>query len=586
MGDSQFQVPINATFTAVSQNRDITSPNSGTSVVQLTGTWSGTLIVEGSNDETTFLTIPVMNSVSYVFSDTMTANGIFIVNTNGYENIRVRSSTWTSGTANLNVYGSDTPSLVYTDTKLRGLNGTAIGNDGDRLNVQNLPSKISILNSTSTPLSGAGVFTGTWEDCLKYSTITVSIFTSHNSALNGLQFQTSTDGVNWDDGDSFTLSAMSPGGAKVFSFGVTSQYFRIVYTNGATLQTGFRLQTILHYNAIKNSSHRIVDSVVDDDDAELVKSIITGKSELSGDYKNVATDDDGRLLISGQSELLSPLPSIKVVERRVLAPGGVYALTTNITQDTAIKEFTFGGRGPGEGMFGRYVASDTLTVPGGGFNSSGDVALWSSTGTEVLLGGTPAYSTLQAFEGTGSVQLQFDDSDSNHIVEISYTWSTPQSMDVWRYVNAKFYNSPPGGGAVTRTISIVLTDNATNKRFYSVSGLTNVAPFNAAGWIDVLGEIRIPSSQTGSTFDINNVTQISLRLVDSGNKAGTVYWDIVKLVGSLDVVQKIYTNGNTIPLNFDPIVPFDTGEVMYLALRNNDTVAREFQITVAGVDIS
>ncbi len=449
-------------------------------------------------------------------------------------------------------------------------------------------TKLSTDNSTLTPLGSSGVFTGAWEEVVGFSTITISVFSSHASAASGFQFQTSADGTNWDNGDNYSISAMSPGQAKVYSFGVTARYFRIVYTNGPVAQSAFRMQTILHVSAPKPSSHRIDDSIIDEDDAELCKSILTGKSAESAGYRNVAVDDDGRLLISGQSEIISPLPSIKVVERRVLTASGVYAFTTTIPQDTAIKEFTFGGRGPGEGMFGRYVAASEAFVPGGDFESIGDVGMWTNTGVGDGATNVLTFSTAQFNTGAGSLKLGPQTrSDQNHYPEITYTWPTPVSMDGWRYIQAYFRNEAPAGGAVTRTISIRLTDSAGTVRIYSVSGLTNVAPFNTTGWIQILGEIRIPTSQVGTTFDINQVVSISLRMQDSGNKAYTaIYWDTVKTIGSIDIIQKIYTNGNTIPLNFDPVVLFSASEVMYLALRNNDTTSKEFQLTVAGVDIT
>lgn len=588
--DPQFQKPNTGTITAVAQNKDIASPNSGTTLVQLSGTWTGTILVEGSNDDSNYITIPVIDLSTKLAVNSLTTNSIFACNTNSFQYVRLRSSAWTSGTANYTTWGSDSTSFIMSDSTLRGAtDGTQVGNAGDKLKVVTTPaSKVSTLNSTNTPLLADATFTGTWEDVIGASTITISILTSHASATSGLKFETSSDGTNWDDGDVFTMPAMSSGEAKVYSFGVTSQYFRIVYINGPINQTSFRLQTIIHYTAIKNSSHRVNDTIVDDDDTELTKSIITGKSETSGLYKNVATDDEGRLLISGQSELLSPLPSIKVVERRVLASSGVYAFTESISQDTAMKEFTFGGRGPGEGMFGKYVAATEAFVPGGDFESAPDVALWTNTGIGDGATNVLTFSTAQFNTGAGSLKLGPQTrSDQNHYPEITYTYPTPVSMDGWRYIQAYFRNEAPAGGAVTRTISIRLTDNAANVRIYSVSGLTNAAPFNTTGWIQILGEIRIPTSQIGTTFDINNIVSISLRMQDSGNKAYTaIYWDTVKTIGAIDIIQKIYTNGNTIPLQFDPVVQFFTGEVMYLALRNNDTVSREFQITVAGVDLT
>ena len=64
-------------------------------------------------------------------------------------------------------------------------------------------------------------------------------------------------------------------------------------------QTTFSLQTSLKQTAGKPSSHRIQDAIVDDDDAELVKSVLTGKAGNS--FLNVAATVDGNLAIADQS---------------------------------------------------------------------------------------------------------------------------------------------------------------------------------------------------------------------------------------------------------------------------------------------
>lgn len=132
--DSQFQQPITGSFTALAQSFDLTSPNSGTSVIQLTGTWSGTLVVEGSNDNTNWITLQVMSTSTFLFAASITANGIYITNTNGYQFLRIRSSAWTSGTGVLTGFGADATSIDYTLSLLRGAtDGTLIGNNGNRL---------------------------------------------------------------------------------------------------------------------------------------------------------------------------------------------------------------------------------------------------------------------------------------------------------------------------------------------------------------------------------------------------------------------------------------------------------------------
>lgn len=139
-------------------------------------------------------------------------------------------------------------------------------------------------NSTAEVLEADEVYEGEWQNTLEYGTIVVAIRVSHDSAINGLEIQWSANGVDVIQDDVFTLSASA---GKVFTFGPANKYFRIRYTNGDTLQTLFNLQTILRRTYFKPSSHRIQDSIIDEDDAELVKSVITGLDVLTGDFDNV-----------------------------------------------------------------------------------------------------------------------------------------------------------------------------------------------------------------------------------------------------------------------------------------------------------
>jgi hypothetical protein len=122
-------------------------------------------------------------------------------------------------------------------------------------------------NTTTTPLDGGATFTGEWEDCLNYQEVNVSIVASHDSATNGLVFQWSADGVNIGDTDVYSYYA-SLGGTN-YTPNPAFRYFRIVYTNGATQQTLFSLQTILRRSATGGSFHRIDSTLKDDQDGRL-----------------------------------------------------------------------------------------------------------------------------------------------------------------------------------------------------------------------------------------------------------------------------------------------------------------------------
>jgi len=156
-------------------------------------------------------------------------------------------------------------------------------------------------NSSTTPLGISGVFTGTATEILNCGVVFVSVATDQASATDGLSIQQSSDGTNWDHSDDYTIAS---GAAKNFSLNPFAKYFRIVYTNGTTAQTYFRLQCICKTGNSKASSHRIKDSIIGDDDCELVKAAITGENG-DGNWHNVKTTSDGNLTISDNSSGLA-----------------------------------------------------------------------------------------------------------------------------------------------------------------------------------------------------------------------------------------------------------------------------------------
>lgn len=167
-------------------------------------------------------------------------------------------------------------------------------------------NKIDTGNSTTSTLTANSVFTGTWVDVLEFAHVTIHVKASHDSASGGLQIQWSTDGSNIDDTDSFKVVAAT---GKIFTFGPQARYMRIVYTNGTTNQTYFRLQTILKTFFQKASSHRINANIMTEDDAELVKAVITAEDN-TGVFKNIRSDSAGRLLIS--SDVATPADTTEV----------------------------------------------------------------------------------------------------------------------------------------------------------------------------------------------------------------------------------------------------------------------------------
>jgi len=171
-------------------------------------------------------------------------------------------------------------------------NDVIITEDGQMHTV--MTSMVDEGNSTATPLGIAGIFTGTIRDILNYSVVGVAVFSDQVSADDGLSIEFSPDGTNWDHCDIFTIPAND---GKIFTIQPAAKYFRIIYTNGGVAQGVFRLQILLHKTYVKPSSHRIQDSIIDDDDAELVKAVITGRNPL-GDFVNFEATTKGNFKMS------------------------------------------------------------------------------------------------------------------------------------------------------------------------------------------------------------------------------------------------------------------------------------------------
>lgn len=101
--------------------------------------------------------------------------------------------------------------------------------------------RVSSVNSSTTPLANAGVFTGEWEDVSSSGSVTVAVTTDQPGSYS-IQF--SSDKTNIDS----SLMRYHKDGEihAPHRFTVTRRYFRVVYTNNSgSDQTYFRLQTLL-----------------------------------------------------------------------------------------------------------------------------------------------------------------------------------------------------------------------------------------------------------------------------------------------------------------------------------------------------
>ncbi|UCH26699.1 MAG: hypothetical protein JSV66_03360 [Trueperaceae bacterium] len=193
-------------------------------------------------------------------------------------------------------------SLLAIAAKLRNAAGTIINpateEKQDAL-ISGGENQIDANNSSVAQLAPAAAFTGTGTDVSKFTSVAVTVHSDKDSAVDGMKFQFSQNNTDWDDTYAFELT-QSESQTRRFQFPVTAQYFRVFYTNGSTLTTQFRVQTILHRENILTSIHRLKDVARDDRSAQVMKAAIIAQREGASiqDFYPIQADVSGNLKVT------------------------------------------------------------------------------------------------------------------------------------------------------------------------------------------------------------------------------------------------------------------------------------------------
>ncbi|MDB4264734.1 hypothetical protein N9893_01580, partial [bacterium] len=144
-------------------------------------------------------------------------------------------------------------------------------------NIDGLSShKISTDNSSSV-LLGAGItFTGAWEDVSDFTTAAVSIYGNLAAEPGTLYFDVSHDGITVAG----TIEVDIPNNVffdKPHILNLIENYIRIRYTNGATPQTAFGLQTKYSNGQQLGLLHSIDETIYDTSEGVIVKAVNIAK---------------------------------------------------------------------------------------------------------------------------------------------------------------------------------------------------------------------------------------------------------------------------------------------------------------------
>lgn len=361
----------------------ITVDNGGTFAVQATLAAETTKVI-GTVNQGTSPWVTSNATTSVVGNGTSAAAQRVTLANDSTGNIATIGTSVTPGTAATNLGKAEDAPHTSGDVGVLSLavrndsGAVSAGADGDYIALTtdaqgalrvDLNGTVSTNNSSTAALAGGAVFTGTSEDVLNYNEIRVTVIASHASATDGLSIQQSEDNTNWDVTDTYTVAAAT---AKTFSVPRQARYFRVVYTNGATLQTSFRLQTILNRLGTKSSSQRPGDGYSNEVDLEQEQSFLMGYNGTTWD--RVRTVGTG--VLSASSVLTAGSAIIGKVGIDQTTPGTTNLVALAANQSVNVAQMngvatTMGNGVAGTGVQRVAIASDNTVLPGVGAGATG-----------------------------------------------------------------------------------------------------------------------------------------------------------------------------------------------------------------------
>ena len=281
---------------------------------------------------------------------------------------------------------------------------------------------ISAANSSAVALAAGGVFTGTAEDVTEFADIRIAVFADQASAADGLQIQQSSNGTNWDILDAYAVPASN---GKTFSVATNAKFMRVVYTNGATAQTAFRLQVKIHKSYSKGSSVRPQDARTNDNDQEEVLAHLMG-------YNGASWDRLRSTLANGLAVDVTRLPAVPELR----------AATLHITSTALVNTVaTCTLPAPPAGQF-HYITSIQLVklYAALGVAAGAGVVIASAN-----LPGTPSWTTEQAAGAIGTAPRVIDYQPTTPLksaaAAVAVTLVAPaQLQTIWRW-NVSYFTA-------------------------------------------------------------------------------------------------------------------------------------------------
>jgi hypothetical protein len=261
-------------------------------------------------------------------------------------------------------------------------------NDGDvsstnPLPVDNSNGLVSTDNSTTANLGGAATYTGTWEDCSDYSSLTII---GAADVAGTLYVDFSTDGATSQR--TVQLSDGTDGSFGIHSLVVVSEYYRVRVVNGASPQTSHYVQVLLNKSSkIALPTSRLSNSIGDYTSVLNVRAALSGKAAGSDFWAPIkSTDGDLNVAINrplsafGELSTVTPKPLAQVdfvygintrtTDQAVTGSGSVSSANELLTVDTTaaasssaeLTSARYMNYRPGQGASARFTALFTTGV--------------------------------------------------------------------------------------------------------------------------------------------------------------------------------------------------------------------------------
>lgn len=150
---------------------------------------------------------------------------------------------------------------------------------------------VSSVNSTTTPLSAGATWTGTWEECYQYASISIL---GVADVAGTLYADFSIDGISSDR--AVQLSSGSTADFGIHCLVPVAKYFRVRVVNGGSNQASLRVQTLLNaISRVATPTSRMTQALGDYTDVVNVRAALAGATPGGNFYASVGIDGEGHL---------------------------------------------------------------------------------------------------------------------------------------------------------------------------------------------------------------------------------------------------------------------------------------------------